>query len=458
MRRLLWTPFYLLAVQGFRIQSRSRPLVSLSESLKCSSVDIQLDQLEEVDLVYNRRSSLTYDPVLERYVKIKEQHHTSLSQFFTKIVAPRLSVAFLPSGVTSNYYTFMRWRILQRFASANLFVFGTQSLLMGLGFKNTIALSAAIKWVLKDALGKMVRMIWAAKMGRRFDSDAKRWRFRSALVFALGNGLEIITYIFPSMFLLWATLANCCKQISMLTSSSTRTAIYNSFRDGTRENIGDITAKGEAQIAFVDLFGIVSGVSLSRTVGTSVQAVLTVYFVLQALDIVCMHRQLSCVQYRVLNFERLVAALEQYCSSADVETPKGMAASERIFLPPHPKARRGVAFGSLSRAKLTPTELQQLLALFAKERFLLVVNVNQHQDCHVVLHEEATNVDIVKATLALTILRRKESPNLQMVKESLVECNQLFGPFLRKLAERGWESPARSMFGRPHMRAYWPRG
>lgn len=84
-------------------------------------------------------------------------------------------------------------------------------------------------------------------------------------------------------------LANSCKQMSMLTSSATRNALYNSFRriDGgnggktvtamngqnktvivgqrgsATENIGDITAKGEAQIAVVDLLGIVSGIFLS---------------------------------------------------------------------------------------------------------------------------------------------------------------------------------------------------
>ena len=37
-----------------------------------------------------------------------------------------------------------------------------------------------------------------------------------------------------------------------------------------RENIGDITAKGEAQIAVVDLLGIASGVTLSKIVGPRV--------------------------------------------------------------------------------------------------------------------------------------------------------------------------------------------
>jgi hypothetical protein len=82
-------------------------------------------------------------------------------------------------------------------------------------------------------------------MGGRFDSDAKRWRMRASLM-------------------------------SRLTCYSTRNALYNSFRDGTRENIGDITAKGEASIAVVDLLGIATEVSLSTKVGTSVGAVLAV--------------------------------------------------------------------------------------------------------------------------------------------------------------------------------------
>ena len=57
-------------------------------------------------------------------------------------------------------------------------------------------------------------------------------------------------------------MANACKQMSMLTGSATRNALYNSFCDGTRENIKDITAKGEAQIVIVDQIGI-SGVCLS---------------------------------------------------------------------------------------------------------------------------------------------------------------------------------------------------
>ncbi len=54
-------------------------------------------------------------------------------------------------------------------------------------------------------------------------------------------------------------MANALKQTAMLTSSATRNAIYKSFSRNA-DNIGDITAKGEAQIAVVDLLGECAGV------------------------------------------------------------------------------------------------------------------------------------------------------------------------------------------------------
>lgn len=99
-----------------------------------------------------------------------------------------LKYTFLPGGnLTHDYFIYSSWRILQRFLSATTSVFGTQSLLLALGVKQSkIGITAATSWVLKDALGKFSRIFWASKNGKLFDSDAKRWRFRSALLFAIG--------------------------------------------------------------------------------------------------------------------------------------------------------------------------------------------------------------------------------------------------------------------------------
>ena len=350
-------------------------------------------------------------------------------------------------------------------------------------------------------------------MGGRFDSDAKRWRFRASLLFAAGNGMEIATYIFPQLFLILATTANCCKQMSMLTSSSTRTSIYNSFRDGTRENIGDIVAKGEASIAIVDLLGIATGVTVSRTLGTSVRSVLSIYIGLQTLEIFCLYCMLRTVQYKVFNFERLVNALNDFIGSdlervnddgkmvvngetkyqSTLKTPEEMARQEKIILPPAHLSRRVFAFGSLGRAKLDPDEIIELLSIFEGEKYMLVVGKNlkaprkshssrilhhfnnaknevaldMQEHCHIVLHVEATTADIMKSTLALMLLRRKlggltapdpdqirTSDCFDLIRESSAEADRLLPRLLRELRNKGWET--RSMFGQVTMRAEWP--
>ena len=532
---------------------------SSSSSLSSSNDDNEYGyegpplQIADVDVLYGSRSSLRFDPALERFVPVHSNNrdvnsndHTnsdgtihagirvngdsgndtihsqrqrrkrdrsipsSILSTLSGTLGPQFRAAFIPEGVTDAYYRFVAWRVIQRYISSILHVIGTQSLLLGLGFKaksmkaapsaGALGLSAVMNWVLKDALGKLVRLLWASRMGRKFDSDAKRWRFRSSLLFALGNGLEIVTYLYPSLFLLWATTANCCKQISMLTSSSTRTAIYNSFR--TTENIGDITAKGEAQIAIVDLFGIVSGIGLCRLVlGGLSRTVVAVYAVLQLLEIVSMYKTIRAVEFRVLNFERLVQVARMFVAGTEpIPNPTAMARTEKIFLAPQHLDRRAIAFGSLGRAKLTPTELKGLQTIFSKEKYLLVVgeDVKNHRrrrtlwpltssapssttetsskaedSCHIVLHVNATDIDIVKSTLALTYLRQDLATNstgveaaapealrsgscLPQIEAANKQANKQLPVLLKQLSEKGWASPGKFMFGRTTRRADWP--
>ncbi len=343
--------------------------------------------------------------------------------------------------------------------------------------------------------------------------------------------------MFPRLFLLLATCANSLKQMSMLTSSATRNAIYNSFRlvdDGNaRENIGDITAKGEAQIAIVDLLGIGSGVLLSKLIGIdSVQKILIVYIMLQIMEMNCMYHEISSVVFNILNFERLHDIIQSILGhihqpsfssvigtvsvsktpSKDwqnfakvpvtatdkmtvndlvhlIPTPEQASKRERIFLPPVHLGRRAIAFGSLSRAKLSPQELDYLLDIFAGEKFLLVVGENMkktktrrlrlhlgikesadqiiREHCHIVLHRDATNYDIVKAVLALEILRHTLATAVQphtheirsrdcydLITNAKWEACKLFPLFVKILEKRGW-STSRYMFGRVSMRTEW---
>ena len=245
-------------------------------------------------------------------------------------------------------------------------------------------------------------------------------------------------------------------------------------------------------------------------VGTSVRNVLSIWITLQIFDVTCVYKEIRAVVFRMLNFERLSAVVDRFLStvmdengdgmvengsvssiSGNIPTPEMIANGERIFLPPHHLARRAITFGSFSRAKLSPKELEGLISIFEGERYMLIVGEDvknkrrrwsgqrdqseASDHCHVVLHEDATNADIVKSTLSLAILRRnlsgltknsnltkddisslRSSDCMASIEKSQKQANILFGQFLKVLSVRGWATPARFMFGRVSMRAGWP--
>lgn len=311
-----------------------------------------------------------------------------------------LTRAFFPDDVTPDYYSFTAWRFAQRCVSATVGVFGTQALLLALGVKaGRIGQAAAISWVLKDGLGRVGKMLWASGMGKDFDVDPKRWRFRSALLYAFGNGMEIVTQIFPASFLVVATIANSMKQVSMLTSSATRNAMYRSFGGGA-QNIANITAKGEAQIVVADLIGMTCGIQLSKAIGTSRTNVLAAYTILTIADIFGIYMELRQIVFRTLNAERSNLVIENYIRAGKILSPLDVSGMERIFLRPRYKSRS--RFSSIAKAAMNPNELDMLLHIFRKEKFLVSLPRKRRAGpCRVVLRKDATNEDVLRALLTV---------------------------------------------------------
>ena len=252
-------------------------------------------------------------------------------------------------------------------------------------------------------------------------------------------------------------------------------------------------------------------------VGVSVKNVFAVWIVLQVLEIFCMHKEIRAVVYKTFNFERMYTLLGEMLEDDNdsgvtsvklktVPTPDEIAAGEKIFLPPDHLARRAIAFGSPGRTQLDPDELTVLVNdIFRGEKYFLVVGqdlknarglsakyrqwkrrrangtiaseIDPQEQCHIVLHADANNLDIVKSALALVILRRKLvkldkemradecSPTAaplrsrdctKILREARIEADEIFPNLLRELTKQGWHPPLRSMLGRVSARAEWP--
>lgn len=200
-----------------------------------------------------------------------------------------------------------------------------------------------------------------------------------------------------------------------------------------------------------------------------------------------------------------------------------MAKNEKIFLSPHYLARKEISFGSLGRTVLSPDEISTLMKVFREDKFLLVVGEDvknkrrwrrrdriietalakadytklvdhlekeARANCHIVLHVDAENPDIVKSTLALSILRRnlldsvptkeefirasesedkdalhdllgsvrmrRSGDSTDLITKSLKHADDLFMSFVNALSTKGWATPASFMLGRVSKRADWP--
>ncbi|KAG9151505.1 hypothetical protein Leryth_015098 [Lithospermum erythrorhizon] len=124
---------------------------------------------------------------------------------------------FLPRVFSANYLEYVKWKLLHRVFSSALQVLATQAMFraIGIGYLHSLPSAAALNWVLKDGLGRLSRCIYTASLASAFDTNLKRVRFLTSVMFSLSIGIEFLTPAFPHYFLLLASIANIAKQISL---------------------------------------------------------------------------------------------------------------------------------------------------------------------------------------------------------------------------------------------------
>ena len=79
--------------------------------------------------------------------------------------------------------------------------------------------------MLKDGLGRLGKLSVTTNFGKEFDSDVKRFRFTSSVVYDASSLIEMLTPFYPSKFLLLATIANVGKSIGITTANVVRAPI-----------------------------------------------------------------------------------------------------------------------------------------------------------------------------------------------------------------------------------------
>jgi glutamate N-acetyltransferase/amino-acid N-acetyltransferase len=257
-------------------------------------------------------------------------------------VGLRGAFAPAPEDVSPDYWEWMRWRLSQRFFSSVVQNFATQSLLVavGVGAKRSLAAGAVINWMLKDGVSRLVRMGVATSFGASFDSDLKRFRFATSLLFTACMSCEFAAPFFPQHFLALASVSNVGRAVGLTTFVSSQPAFMQALSAGG--NLADLSAKTQAQHMAVDTAALAVAAAANwllrhRDKARALMPVVA-FPLLSAADLYCIYRELKAVELRTINRERAEMIAERWLAVKQEEARGRASSASAAALAPPPAA------------------------------------------------------------------------------------------------------------------------
>ncbi|CAN6462175.1 unnamed protein product [Victoria cruziana] len=351
---------------------------------------------------------------------------------------------FFPSGypysVGEGYLTYTKFRAMQHFSSAALSVLSTQSLLFAAGLRPTPAQATAVSWVLKDGMQHIGKLI-CSNMGARMDSEPKRWRIFADILYDIGTGLEVLSPLFPHLFLEMAGIGNFAKGMAVVAARATRLPIYSSF--AKENNLSDLFAKGEAISTLFNVVGMGVGIQLASTICASMQGKLVVAPLLSIVHIYSVTEEMRAAPVNTLNPQRTAMIVEEFIKTGHVSSPADLRYKESLLFPDRLIKEAGnVKVGRrLHEAVRMPSRLRKAKEMFSREKFLLVCG-DKWMD--MILEHGATGEDALRGWLVAAYAEGRDKPEgracMDTLSEAYVKMNHAFPSFITEVQKRGWHT------------------
>ncbi|CAG9460512.1 unnamed protein product [Pedinophyceae sp. YPF-701] len=166
-------------------------------------------------------------------------------------LAQQLRSVFLPRGwpgsAAPEYLEYQAWAVLCHITGWVSNGLATSSLFSGAGIGaspgQVVASSAAIKWVQKDGLGALGRLLAGGRLGLEVDDDPRYWRMVAEAVSTGGFFLQVLSGVAPSYFLLLAGAGTLLRAAAKGFGRPAFRVIQQHF--AATGNVGDIAAKEE---------------------------------------------------------------------------------------------------------------------------------------------------------------------------------------------------------------------
>jgi hypothetical protein len=224
-----------------------------------------------------------------------------------------VSVGFLPRGyphsVADRYLPYVGWTAASLLTGRIQSVLATQAALFTVGLgAGSIPMAAAVQWVLKDGVGNVGAIVYAASVNTRFDADAKRYRFQSTCALTFADFIAVLMPLVPQHFFIMASLSSTTSSIANLAHVAARARIMASF--ALKDNLADCVRAGQTQGKLMSVVGTGVGAGLSWVIGPDPLHVAGALFPLAAISIYSTHVSSQLVVLRTLNVQRAELVLD----------------------------------------------------------------------------------------------------------------------------------------------------
>lgn len=380
-----------------------------------------------------------------------------------------------PDSVHSTYIKVHQWHFFENIVAGCIIVLCSQSMLESVGIGSAAATGAAvgIMWVLKDSIGEIGKMFFIQQFANSFDSHPKLWKLLGEFAFLLGSFLQLATIIAPSsQFLLLASSGYCLKSIHFAIWGAAHTTFTRAF--ALRGNVGDLVGKHESQYSMAQIVGSLLGV-LFIYLSHAPSFLFGIFTILSPLHIYLTVSLLKATQFEILNTTSLPLLAREYVKSRKIATASMLHKHEKWFgeyikptedivnirlgIPLKDTFNNGTSISSAMRVLKGERYLfyPESFANESNPQFLspdLKKSYSKGSDVppiKIVLQEQASHVDIIKAYLHASKLYADIKSNLELPENERKKIDELFknsfnwvvnnfDEFMEGLEEMGWST------------------
>jgi hypothetical protein len=381
-----------------------------------------------------------------------------------------------PGSVSDDYLEYMLWQFPTNVTAWICKTIVTSSLLQAIGIGSlpgstatattAAAATAAIKWVSRDGIGALGRLVIGGRFGGLFDDDPKQWRMYADFIGSAGSVFELATPLVPEYFLPLASLGNLTKAIARGLKDPSFRVIQNHF--AVSGNLGDVAAKEEVWEVGGQLVGLALGVLILATpqLLTSYPEVALTWMGLRLLHLWLRYQTLAVLRFSTINLKRARLLVECHVSgfpipgSGDCNRQENILIFEKL-LKPH--IHFGCSLEMLIGTKMSGSKVEALLDLYRKEKYILFVTSNplRGKEACIAFKVGATSMTVLRSiwqtywlyvngelfndTDHLALSSKENVPDKDSchltnnLMKSLLKLDENFDDFLYQVENAGWD-------------------